>query len=186
MKELILGGQKSGKSGLAERRASDWLSESSQEAILIVTALAYDAEMTERIARHQAGRRERIPRLNVIESANNVATLIKQYSTVRTLIIVDCLTLWLTQLWLPPEGVPGAASDIQSEADALCSAISAATGPVILIANEIGMGVTPMGRDARHMVDELGRLNQRIAQVVDTVTLMVAGCEVTVRGPRHD
>ena len=105
MRELILGGQKSGKSRWAEERARAWLSQSPQHrAVLIATALAHDEEMAQRIARHQADRRERLPEMRCVEEPGELGRCLIDNSDTQTLVIVDCLTLWLTQLLMPPEG----------------------------------------------------------------------------------
>jgi adenosylcobinamide kinase/adenosylcobinamide-phosphate guanylyltransferase len=98
------------------------------------------------------------------------------------MIIVDCLTLWLTQLLLPLEGAPLTESAVQAQIAALVAAVRDAAGPVILVSNEIGLGVSPLSAEARRFIDALGALHQTVAAACDRVTLMVAGCELTVRG----
>jgi adenosylcobinamide kinase / adenosylcobinamide-phosphate guanylyltransferase len=182
MRELILGGQKSGKSNTAEARATRWLKMADRQALLVATALAGDAEMAARIARHREERAARIPRLNTLEQADGLPELLVEWSRPHRLIIVDCLTLWLTQLLLPQDATPMAQTAVQAQIDALAAAVRGAPGPVILVSNEIGLGVSPLSAEARRFIDALGILHQSVAAVCDRVTLMVAGCEMTIRG----
>ena len=100
--ELILGGQKSGKSRRAELLARDWLARSADHrAVLIATGQAWDDEMRERIARHQRDRAERVPGLEPVEEPRDVAAALVRFTTPQTLVAVDCLTLWLTHPTLP-------------------------------------------------------------------------------------
>ncbi|RZI91759.1 MAG: bifunctional adenosylcobinamide kinase/adenosylcobinamide-phosphate guanylyltransferase [Variovorax sp.] len=186
-RELILGGQKSGKSRRAEQRAADWLALSpANKAVLIATAQPLDDEMRERIARHQADRAARVPGLSTVEEPLALATAVRMHSAPDTLVVVDCLTLWLTNLLMPAgweRKMPQWPVQIAHPAMFLTSAISEATGPLVLVGNEIGMGVIPMGRDVRGFVDALGRLNQDVAGACDRVTLMVAGLPLILKGP---
>ncbi len=179
MRELILGGQRSGKSARAETRAAAWLAESpGRMAVFIATGQAWDEEMKERIARHQRDRVLRLPGMVTVEEPLHVAQAIAAHSSPQTLLVVDCLTLWLTN-WIMPAGggaVPGGAP-----LDELAQAIASAQGPLILVSNEIGLGVIPMGREVRRFVDELGRVNQQVAKACDRVTLMAAGLPLTLK-----
>ena len=94
-------------------------------------------------------------------------------------MLVDCLTLWLTQLLCPPPGM--AAQDADAAVDALLECLPRLQGEVLFVSNEIGWGVTPLGRETRAVVDGLGRLHQRIAQHADRVTMMVAGLPLAVK-----
>ncbi|MFT7117399.1 MAG: adenosylcobinamide kinase/adenosylcobinamide-phosphate guanylyltransferase [Rhodoferax sp.] len=177
--ELILGGQKSGKSRRAEMLAQYWLTASTQhQALLIATAQPWDDEMQARIARHQLDRAERVPGLRTVEEPLALAQKINQCSRLDTLILVDCLTLWLTN-WLMP-ATPSDAVQVAPIAG-LLEAIAAAPGPVVLVGNEIGLGVIPMGRETRAFVDALGTLNQDVARVCQRVTLMAAGLPLTLK-----
>ncbi|CAN7329096.1 bifunctional adenosylcobinamide kinase/adenosylcobinamide-phosphate guanylyltransferase [Acidovorax sp. LjRoot129] len=187
--ELILGGQKSGKSRRAELLARDWLAQSSDHrAVLIATGQAWDDEMRERIARHQRDRAERVPGLQTVEEPRDVAAAVALHSTPQTLLVVDCLTLWLTH-WTMPMGVEtmnfeqkqALALDWQAQAAMFLIAVRKAPGPVVLVGNEIGLGVIPMGREVRAFVDALGTLNQQVAQVCPRVTLMAAGLPLTLK-----
>jgi adenosylcobinamide kinase/adenosylcobinamide-phosphate guanylyltransferase len=181
-RELILGGQKSGKSRMAEARAAHWLGTAEHQALLVATALAGDAEMADRIARHREQRRARVPKLNTLEQADGLPELLTEWSRPHRMIIVDCLTLWLTQLLLPLAGAPLTDAGVQTHIAALAAAVRDAAGPVILVSNEIGLGVSPLSAEARRFIDTLGLLHQTIAAACDRVTLMVAGCELTIRG----
>ena len=190
--ELILGGQKSGKSRRAELLARDWLAQSGEHrAVLIATGEAWDDEMRERIARHQRDRAERVPGLQTVEEPHDVAAAVALHSTPQTLLVVDCLTLWLTR-WTMPVGVEamsfeqkqGLALDWQAQAAMFLVAVRKSPGPVVLVGNEIGLGVIPMGREVRAFVDALGTLNQQVAQVCPRVTLMAAGLPLTLKEPR--
>jgi adenosylcobinamide kinase/adenosylcobinamide-phosphate guanylyltransferase len=181
--ECILGGQKSGKSRRAEALAQAWLQASAEHrAVLIATGQALDEEMRERIARHQQDRARRVPGLVTIEEPGALAAALHRHSSTQTLVVVDCLTLWLTNLLMPLDERQRATTQAwQTEVDALCAAIADAPGPVVLVGNEIGLGVIPMGREVRAFVDALGQLNQAVAAVCDRVTLMVAGQPLVVK-----
>ncbi|MBZ8138729.1 bifunctional adenosylcobinamide kinase/adenosylcobinamide-phosphate guanylyltransferase [Rubrivivax gelatinosus] len=181
MHELILGGARSGKSRCAELRAAHWLALPGHSAVLIATAEAGDDEMHERIARHRADRAVRVPGLATREEPRALAAALQAESTPGRLVVVDCLTLWLTGLLMPLQGEP---ADASAETETLLAALAAARGPVIFVSNEIGLGVMPMSRQARHFVDELGRLHQRIGAACARVTLMVAGLELPLKGAR--
>lgn len=181
--EFILGGQRSGKSRCGERRAADWLARPGHRAVLLATALDGDDEMRDRIRRHQRDRAERLPALVLDEVPRDLADAIRRHSAPDCLVLVDCLTLWLTQ-WLMPMAHHGEPVDdavwraVLAELEA---ALLAAPGPVVLVSNEIGLGLAPMSREARRYVDELGRLHQQVAARCPRVTLMVAGIEVAVK-----
>ena len=186
--ELILGGQKSGKSRRAETLAQQWLAASStHRAVLIATAQPWDAEMRQRIARHQQDRAERVPGMATVEEPLALADAIAQHSRPDTLVVVDCLTLWLTN-WLmpgtaeqkdPPTRTLALVDSTQSAM--LLEAIDTALGPLVLVGNEIGLGVIPLGAEVRAFVDALGRLNQDVAQHCQRVTLMAAGLPLTLK-----
>ena len=183
--EFILGGQKSGKSRRAEWLARDWLGTSPQHhAVLLATGQAWDDEMRERITRHQRDRAERVPGLATVEVPLYLADAIRTHSRADTLLVVDCLTLWLTN-WLMPaeefkENRPPAQTS-KAQIAMLLVAIKNAPGPVVLVGNEIGLGVIPLGREVRAFVDALGTLNQQVAQVCPRVTLMAAGLPLTLK-----
>lgn len=184
MHELILGGQKSGKSRAAETRAVRWLDAPDHEAVLIATAQAADPEMARRIARHRSERAMRAPRLVAHEASRDLVAALQRHSAPRRLVIVDCLTLWLTQLAMPPAGSGAGEAELTAAIEQLALALRRAPGPVVLVSNEIGLGVAPLSAEARRFVDTLGVLHQAIAEVCARVTLMVAGCELRVKEVR--
>jgi adenosylcobinamide kinase / adenosylcobinamide-phosphate guanylyltransferase len=193
VRELILGGQKSGKSRRAEDLARLWLTAApAHKAVFVATATAHDGEMQTRIARHQADRALRLPTMRTVEEPVNLAQTLVQYSAPDTLVVVDCLTLWLTNLMMPfernateSESVPDkdGPSGVQStEAiTLLLSAIELSKGPIVIVSNEIGLGVIPMGKAVREYVDRLGKLNQDVALRCERVTLMAAGCPLILK-----
>ncbi|HEX5806907.1 MAG TPA: bifunctional adenosylcobinamide kinase/adenosylcobinamide-phosphate guanylyltransferase [Macromonas sp.] len=180
--EFILGGQKSGKSRRAELLARAWLAtDASHRAILLATAQPWDAEMSQRIARHQADRAERVPGLATLEEPLHLAEAMAQHSQPHTLLVVDCLTLWLTNWLMPAEPNMSAAVDAEAVVSALVRSIEQARGPVVLVGNEIGLGVIPLGREVRVFVDALGRLNQAVAGACQRVILMAAGLPLVLK-----
>ncbi|HEX7890413.1 MAG TPA: bifunctional adenosylcobinamide kinase/adenosylcobinamide-phosphate guanylyltransferase [Ramlibacter sp.] len=184
--ELVLGGQKSGKTRRAEALAAAWLAQSpAHRAVYIATAQAGDDEMRERIARHRQDRAQRVPGMETVEETHELARAIGAHSERDTLIVVDCLTLWLTARLLPVAGLPPAQVPralAQQAADAaIAAAIAAAAGPLVLVSNEIGLGVVPLGAETRAFVDALGRLNQQAALACERVTLMAAGLPLTLK-----
>ena len=191
--ELILGGQRSGKSRRAELLARDWLAQSpSHQAVMIATATAWDDEMRQRIARHQLDRAERVPGMLTVEEAIHLGEAIQSHGTPQTIVVVDCLTLWLTNLLMPHENAENdrknasnapVAQVIRAQEASLLIAIENSAGPVVLVGNEIGLGVIPMGRETRDFVDALGRLNQDVAAACERVTFMAAGLPLTLKEP---
>jgi adenosylcobinamide kinase / adenosylcobinamide-phosphate guanylyltransferase len=197
MKQLILGGQKSGKSRRAEDVARQWLAASpDHQAVLLATAQAHDDEMCARIERHQADRAQRVPAMRTVEEPLHLAEALAAHSAPHTLVVVDCLTLWLTNLlmpYVPPEIAPDGGIDHNNvsngplahkniaQAALFLGAIKVAKGPVVIVSNEIGLGVIPMGRDVRAYVDALGLLNQDVAAVCNRVTLMAAGLPLLLK-----
>ena len=189
--EFILGGQRSGKSRRAELMARDWLVQSpDHQAVMIATASAWDDEMKDRIARHQLDRAERVPGMTTVEEPVNLGEAVQTHSKPQTIVVVDCLTLWLTNLLMPHENAETSLKNrlnlppdqrIHAQAATLLIAIKNASGPVILVGNEIGLGVIPMGRETRDFVDALGRLNQEVAAACERVTFMAAGLPLTLK-----
>lgn len=181
--ELILGGAKSGKSRTAEQRAAAWLAGGGERrATLVATALPGDAEIGARIARHRADRAARLPALDTVEAPHALGATLRRLAQPQRLLVVDCLTLWLTQCLLPPPGV--APADWPHERAALLAALRDSASPVVLVSNEIGLGVMPLGAEARECIDALGLLHQELAAACARLTLMVAGCEWPVKGAR--
>ncbi len=183
MHELILGGQRSGKSRCAEARAQAWLScDPGNSALLIASAQPLDDEMRARIARHRLDRAARVPAMETLEEPVALAQALREHSKAGRLIIVDCLTLWLTNLVMPLHGEPLDDAALAYTGSALLDALRDAPAPVVLVSNEIGLGVAPLGAETRRFVDELGRLHRAVGEVCSRVTLMVAGIEVPVKG----
>lgn len=188
--EFILGGQRSGKSRRAETLARQWLDADAQhKAVMIATAYPWDDEMRARIARHQSDRAARVPGMTTVEETVALGDAIARSTGANTLVVVDCLTLWLTNLIMPAEEA-GASNATKAETnaaavnaiDTLLQSIAQARGPVVLVGNEIGLGVIPMGAQVREFVDTLGRLNQDVAAACHRVTLMVAGLPHFLKG----
>ena len=194
--ELILGGQRSGKSRRAELLARDWLAASpDHRAVLIATAQPWDDEMRDRIARHKEDRAQRVPAMVTVEEPLALADAIGQHGRANTLVVVDCLTLWLTNLLMPPrpekpetpenfENYPlnrPVALVQRAWVATLLVAIDKSAGPVVLVSNEIGLGVIPLGAEVRAFVDALGYLNQSVAKACARVTLMAAGLPLTLK-----
>ena len=116
------------------------------------------------------------PRIAALPAVVALAEAIQAHSTASTLVVVDCLTLWLTNLLMPAQG-----EKLGGKTGDLALTIAQINSPLILISNEIGLGVIPMGRETREFVDELGRLNQAVAKACDRVTLMAAGLPLVLK-----
>jgi adenosylcobinamide kinase / adenosylcobinamide-phosphate guanylyltransferase len=183
--ELILGGQKSGKSRRAELLARQWVGQSTRHrAVMIATARPWDDEMRERIRRHQQDRAERVPGMATVEEPLDLSQAITRHSDGNTLVVVDCLTLWLTNLLMPApsyESNRPTAEAVHKHIAMILRAIETTPGPVVLVGNEIGLGVIPLGRETRAFVDALGLLNQQVAGACERVTLMAAGLPLTLK-----
>lgn len=160
---LVTGGARSGKSAYAERLAL----ESGLRVTYIATARAGDAEMQQRIERHRARRPQA---WRTVECPVHLGAALRESSGC---VIVDCLTLWLANL---------APSEIDAERDQLVRAITSVQGAVLIVTNELGSGVVPMGAATRDFVDQHGITNQRVAALCERVTLMVCGVPVAVKG----
>ena len=183
MRTLILGGQRSGKSRCAEARAADWLRGApGRSATLLATAVGGDDEMRDRIRRHRADRAARVPGLATLElGPASLAEALDGLGAPGHLVVVDCLTLWLTQLLMPLHGRPLDEPARLSEQQSLCEALARAPGPVVLVSNEIGHGVSPLSREVRGFIDALGQLHQAVAARCENLSLMVAGVELPVK-----
>jgi adenosylcobinamide kinase/adenosylcobinamide-phosphate guanylyltransferase len=164
---LVLGGARSGKSRHAEalvmQMASPWL--------YVATAQSLDDEMATRIATHRA---RRGTDWRTIEAPRDLAGAITA-APAGSAVLVDCLTLWLSNLML-------ADADIDAESNRLDAALARAKVPVVLVSNEVGLGIVPDNALARRFRDAQGVLNQRIAARADRVVLMVAGLPLVVKG----
>ena len=164
---LVLGGARSGKSrhaeGLVTATPSPW--------IYIATAQAFDEEMTDRIAQHRSCRAEG---WNTIEAPLELPSTVAANGHSGRPMLIDCLTLWLSNVML--HGL-----DVGAACDELNSALAAATGPVVVVSNEVGLGIVPDNALARHFRDAQGHLNQTIAARADRVVLMAAGLPLTLK-----
>ncbi|SEA36670.1 bifunctional adenosylcobinamide kinase/adenosylcobinamide-phosphate guanylyltransferase [Rubrimonas cliftonensis] len=164
---LVLGGARSGKSALAERLACN----SGLSRVYVATAEAWDGEMRERIARHRADRGEG---WRTVEAPLEAADALADHDGHDIVIVLDCLTLWLSNLML-------AGRDVEQAGATLCARLPAMAARVILVSNEVGLGVvpdTPLGRRFR---DAQGRLNQQVAAVADRVILVAAGLPLRLK-----
>ena len=170
MKELILGGARSGKSAMAEQRAVA----SGLDVVYVATAQALDEEMAQRIARH---RRDRPDHWLVVEEPFYLNEVLQQYGQAGRCVLVDCLTLWLSNLLHHAQP-----SLFEAQRDALLDGLEAVSSDLIFVSNEVSMGIVPMGAMNRRFCDEAGRLHQALAECCDRVTLMVAGLPLAVKG----
>jgi len=170
--QLIVGGQRSGKSRQAERLARQWLAASAHHRVTVVaTALPGDEEMRARIARHRA---ERPTGVATVECPLHLSETLQAQAGDGHLLVVDCLTLWLTNWLMPLQGEPHLVA-WRHERDQMLQALQGVSSPVVLVSNEVGWGISPMSASVRAFVDELGWLNQAVARRCQQVTLMVAG-----------
>ena len=187
MHELLIGGQKSGKSAQAERLAQRWLADdSTNQVVFIVTAQGFDDEMQARIARHQSDRALRfeknLERTFTIEEPLNIALRIQAHSNAKTLIVLDCITVWLVNYLMPFAPLSNLTTPYETAQTGLLQALKRAHGPIVVVSNEIGLGVIPTGQAVRAYVDALGLLNQTLAQACQRVTLMSAGLPLSLKG----
>ncbi|QQZ40592.1 bifunctional adenosylcobinamide kinase/adenosylcobinamide-phosphate guanylyltransferase [Pseudomonas sp. SK3(2021)] len=170
MLQLILGGARSGKSRLAEKLAG----ESGLAVTYIATSQALDGEMNQRIEHH----RERRPtEWALIEEPLELARVLREAASAERCLLVDCLTLWLTNLLLLED-----ARRLASEREALLQCLASLPGEIIFVSNETGMGVVPLGELTRRYVDEAGWLHQALAERCQRVVLTVAGLPLTLKG----
>lgn len=180
---LVLGGARSGKSRFAEQAAI----ESGKDVVYIATATVYDDEMQQRINRHI---NDRPDHWLTVEEPLLLAQVLKQHADKDTCLLVDCLTLWLTNVLMAEQDLstnPGSESnllDVKSLTDykkELLETLVNLPGQVILVSNEVGQGIVPMGALSRRFVDEAGWLHQDIARIANKVTLVVAGLPMILK-----
>ncbi len=168
---LVLGGARSGKTRhglmLAERHRN-----AGRQTIYVATAEAHDDEMQARIDHHK---QERDSAWKTVDAPLDLAAAIARNSTPDTCLLVDCLTLWATNILL-------ADKDAESETSTLVDALKTVKGPVILVSNEVGLGIVPENALARRFRDMAGRLNQDIAAVADRVIFIAAGLPLVLKG----
>ncbi|MFZ3002588.1 MAG: bifunctional adenosylcobinamide kinase/adenosylcobinamide-phosphate guanylyltransferase [Undibacterium umbellatum] len=181
---LIFGGARSGKSAFAEQLASR-LSEGKQEVLYLATAKAGDVEMQERIAHHRA---RRPAHWGTLEQSLALGATIMEHSRADNIILVDCLTVWLSNLLFsvktdfPEIGHISPPPQFATQRQALLDALVQAPGQIILVSNEVGMGIIPMGAVSRWFVDEAGRLNQSVAAIAGNVVWVAAGLPLYLKG----
>ena len=179
---LVLGGARSGKSHHAEQLAL----QCAGPVTYVATAGEGDEEMQLRVALHRA---RRPANWGLAEEPVRLAEALYTHAQHGGCVLVDCMTLWLNNLLFsehheyPETGLVTPPEAWTAEIDALLTALPLLPGEVILVSNEIGLGVVPMGAVTRFYVDELGRLNQRLAALADNVHLLVAGIPMVVKGP---
>ena len=166
---FVLGGARSGKSRFAERMAV----ESGLERHYIATGRAFDDEMRARIGRHQQDRAE--DGWTTHEEPFDLAGTITAVAAPDRVLLVDCLTLWVTNLMI-------AEGDIDAAGDALAALLPQTAGRIILVANEVGLGIVPENRMAREFRDHAGRLHQKIAAHADEVYFIAAGLPLKMKG----
>ncbi len=164
---LVVGGQRSGKS----RYAETLVAESGLAPVYLAIATAGDAEMAERIDTHRS---RRGVTWRTIEEPLDIAAVLARESRPGTVVLVECLTLWLSNLM-------GAGRNIDIATEGLIAALEQAAGPVVLVSNEVGAGIMPDNALARRYADALGVLNQRIAAVATRVVLVAAGQPLTLK-----
>jgi adenosylcobinamide kinase/adenosylcobinamide-phosphate guanylyltransferase len=172
---FILGGARSGKSAHAERLAAD----SGWPVTYVATARIGDSEFAARVEQH----RERRPaHWALVEAPLDLGSVVRELDREGHVVLIDCLTLWLANLLFPADGsTPDDGPPLQAFS-AFDAALAKVRGKIIVVSNEIGLGVVPMGSVTRLYVDELGRLNQRVAAASTHVTMMVAGLPLALKG----
>jgi adenosylcobinamide kinase/adenosylcobinamide-phosphate guanylyltransferase len=171
---LILGGARSGKSAFAEKLAAA----SGMPVTYIATAQVYDKEFGARVEHHKV---RRPAHWVTVEQSFNLAETLQTHAQAGTCIIVDCLTLWLAQCICPDCERPDNL-DWQQERTRLLEILPTLPGTVLLVSNEVGMGIVPLGEINRQFQDEQGRLNQAVAACVDKVSFIAAGLPLTLKG----
>lgn len=184
LKQLITGGARSGKSSLAKEKALAWQKRTGGQVVVIATAeqvvqaeSGESCSMAKRIAHHQLHRPNN---WKLIESSEDLAQTLALTSDERTLIIVDCLTLWTSSQLVQGEQV------WRDAKSSLIESLRLLPGPVIFIGNEVGQSVVPMGEFNRLFVDELGWLHQHLGKVVDVVITTIAGLPLVLKASEED
>ena len=165
--DFVLGGARSGKTALALERAEA----TGLSPVMVATAEGFDDEMRGRIAAHRA---ERGSRWSTIEEGRDLVGVLAWSAGEGRILVVDCLTLWLSNLMA--EEV-----DVEAEIERLAEALVRPGGPVILVSNEVGLGIVPENALARRFRDLQGRLNRRIAAVAGRVTFVTAGLSLVLK-----
>lgn len=179
-RHLVLGGARSGKTGYALQLAETLANQRSAPVLYVATAQAHDVEMAERIARHRA---ERPVTWRTLEAPTSLAQSLAAIAQ-DTIVIVDCLTLWLSNALLIDFNEQHARDPLPSwnaERDDMLRHVRTTAGALILVSNEVGSGIVPLSAMARRFQDEQGWLNQSLAAACDAVTLVVAGIGIAVK-----
>ena len=167
---LVLGGARSGKSAYAQAQAEAWAAERQRRPTMIATAQAFDDEMAERIARHQA---DRASLWQTREAPLDLAAALEALGP-KDVAVVDCLTLWLSNLMM-------AEARLDQAAAGLVAAVGACRARLWLVSNEVGLGIVPENALARRFRDEAGRLHQTLAAQSDQVVFIAAGLPLTLK-----
>ncbi|OCH65095.1 bifunctional adenosylcobinamide kinase/adenosylcobinamide-phosphate guanylyltransferase [Vibrio diabolicus] len=176
MKQLILGGARSGKSHLAEKTAKQ-LSTTSQHSLhYVATALPFDQEMRERIAHHQ---KQRGSEWQEHECPLHLSELLTNFANT-DVVLVDCLTLWLNN-WIFELGDECSNEKLEAEIEKLIQVVRGSDATLIFVSNEVGMGIVPLGAVSRYFVDNAGRMNQKLASVCHRVTFVAAGLPLVLK-----
>ncbi len=168
---FILGGARSGKSRHAEQLAKDY-EQQGKRIVYVATAGRFDDEMVKRIEHHK---QSRPTHWQTIEEQYDLAKIFAQYNDEQTVILVDCLTLWLSNLLCQEDG------QFQTYKNEFLNELQTSKATVILVSNETGLGVVPMGELTRRFVDESGFLHQTISQMADKVVFCVAGLPMVLK-----
>ena len=168
---LVLGGARSGKTGLAERLAM----RAGETPLYLATAQALDAEMRDRVKLHQQQRHKRFATL---EEPLALSTALKAAAKRHDVILVDCLTLWITNLLVANHNVAEAVDELAAALPQID------TARIILVSNEVGLGIVPDNAMARMFRDLAGSAHQRLAEICGEVHFIVAGLPMTLKGPR--
>lgn len=183
---LVFGGARSGKSAYAERLAHA----SGKEVVYVATSRAGDAEMAARIARH---REQRPAHWQTVEEELALAAVLRAYCAPQRLVLVDCLTLWLSNLMFcdgrawPEVGDVALPERFHQERAALLALLDGdnaggVQGEIVFVSNEVGMGIVPWGAVSRCFADEAGRLNQAVAARADRAVFVAAGLPLVLKG----
>lgn len=170
---LVLGGARSGKSSYAEKAADQWLDGTPKgERVYLATAQAFDEEMSKRVEAHKTRRGKN---WRTIEEPLQLTQTLTREMAEKRLILVDCLTLWLSNLMLSD-------AEVNREIDGLCEFLKNATGDFLIVSNEVGNGIVPENKLAREFRDIQGIANQRIAEITDKAVLITAGLPLVLKG----
>lgn len=187
---LILGGARSGKSALAEDWAMQWqaAADAPREVVVVATARGQDPEMQARIAQHRA---RRPAGWRTVEASGDLAATLSREDGPGRMLLVDCLTLWLTHALLADVAADVDLDTVRAlepgatwgrEREALLRTLPGLKSPVLMIGNEVGHGIVPLGALNRLFVDENGRLHQALARQCERVRFVMAGCVLPLKG----